>query len=77
MKYQTISDHLNSFFGVKGAIYYVAIAMVIFSHVKKDNVLFSHVKISRFCAKSHLVFHWGLYNEIIYCMVTDMILIQF
>ena len=26
--------HFGSFFGVKGAIYYVAIAMVIFSHVK-------------------------------------------
>ena len=32
MKYQTIS--LLYFFGVKGTIYYVAIAMVIFSHMK-------------------------------------------
>ena len=32
MKYQTIS--LKQFFPVKGAIYYVAIAMVTFSHVK-------------------------------------------
>ena len=40
-------------------------------------MLFSHVKISSFRAKAHLVFHCGLYNKIIYCMVTDMILIQF
>ena len=32
MKYQT--SLLQQFFGVKGAIYYVAIATVIFSHVK-------------------------------------------
>ena len=38
---------------MKGAIYYVAIAMVIFSHVK----------MSSFCAKAHLVFHWCLYNK--------------
>ena len=50
MKYQTIS---LKFFGVKGAIYYVAIAKVIFSHVK----------ISSFRAKAHLVFHWCLYNN--------------
>ena len=43
----------------------------------EDNMLFSHVKISSCCAKAHLVFHCGLYNKIIYCMVTDMILIQF
>ena len=41
------------FFGVKGAIYYVAIAKVIFSHVK----------ISSFRAKAHLAFHWCLYNK--------------
>ena len=35
------------FLGVKGAIYYVAIAKVIFSHVK----------ISSFRVKAHLVFH--------------------
>ena len=46
MKYQTI-------FGVKGPIYYVAIAKVIFSHVKK----------SSFRAKAHLVFHCCLYNK--------------
>ena len=28
----------------------------------EDNMLFSHVKISCFCAKAHLVFHWYLYN---------------
>ena len=32
MKYQTIS--LKQFYPAKGAIYYVAIATVIFSHVK-------------------------------------------
>ena len=32
MNYQTIS--VSQFFGVKGAIYYVAISTVIFSHVK-------------------------------------------
>ena len=42
----------------------------------EDNMLFSHVKISSFRTKAHLVFRWGLYmyNKIIYCMVTDMIL---
>ena len=35
------------------AIYYVAIATVIFSHVK----------IPSFCAKAQLVFHWCLYNN--------------
>ena len=29
----------------------------------EDNMLFSHVKISSFCAKAHLVFHWCLYNK--------------
>ena len=29
----------------------------------EDNMLFSHVKISRFHAKAHLVFHWCLYNK--------------
>ena len=32
MKYQTIL--LKRFFGLKGAVYYEVIAMVIFSHVK-------------------------------------------
>ena len=52
MKFQTIS--LNFFFSAKGTIYYVAIAMVIFSHVK------IRVKKSCFRAKAHLVFHWCL-----------------
>ena len=26
-------------------------------------MLFSHVKITSFCAKAHLVFHWCLYNK--------------
>ena len=38
---------------MKGAIYYVAIAKVIFSHVK----------ISSFRKKAHMVFHWCLYNK--------------
>ena len=29
----------------------------------EDNVIFSHVKISSFRAKAHLVFHWCLYNK--------------
>ena len=60
MKYQTIL--LKQFFGVKGAIYYVAIAKVSF-FTCEDNMLFSHVKISRFRVKAHLVFHWCLYNK--------------
>ena len=48
MKYQTIS--LKQFYPAKGAIYYVAIATVIFSHVK----------ITCFRVKAHLVFH-GIY----------------
>ena len=38
---------------MKGTIYHVAIAKVIFSHVK----------ISSFRVKAHLVFHWCLYNN--------------
>ena len=51
MKCQTIL--LKKFLGLKGAVYYEAIAMVIFSHVK----------ISSFGTKAHLVFHWCLYNK--------------
>ena len=32
----------------------------------EDNMLFSHVKISSFRAKAHLVFHWCLYNKYIF-----------
>ena len=32
----------------------------------EDNMLFSHVKISCFRTKAHLVFHWYLYNKV--CM---------
>ena len=32
----------------------------------EDNMLFSHVKISCFRAKAHLVFHWYLYNKLPY-----------
>ena len=45
---------------MKGAIYYVAIFAC------EDNMLFSHVKISSFRAKAHLVFHWCLYNKLSY-----------
>ena len=48
---------------MKGAIYYEAIAMVIFSHMKITIMLFSHVKVSSFRAKARLVFHWCLYNK--------------
>ena len=44
---------MKQFFPAKGVIYCVAIATVIFSRVK----------ISRFSAKAHLVFHWCLYNK--------------
>ena len=30
----------------------------------EDNMLFSHVKVSCFCAKAHLVFYWCLYNKV-------------
>ena len=56
MKYQT-----TSLFTAKGAIYYVTITTVTFSRVKI--ILFSCVKISCFCTKVHLVFHWCLYNK--------------
>ena len=39
---------------MKGTIYYVAIIAM---------VIFSHVKISSFRAKAHLVFHWCFYNK--------------
>ena len=42
---------------------------VLFSHINgdlftcEDNMLFSHLKISRFHVKAHLVFLWHLYNK--------------
>ena len=36
----------------------------------EDNMLFSHVKISCFRAKAHLVFHWYLYNKYNYVYLT-------
>ena len=50
---------LTFFFAVQGAMYHVAIA----------TVLFSHVKISYFHAKAHLVFHWCLYNKYKYFLL--------
>ena len=37
----------------------------------EDNMLFSHVKISSFRAKTHLVFHWCLYNKAIYLLYLE------
>ena len=54
MKYQTIL--LKKFFGLKGAVYYEAIATVIFSRVK----------ISSFRANAHVVFHYCLCNKLLY-----------
>ena len=54
MKYQTIL--FKYFFGLKGAVYFEAIATMIFSHVK----------ISSFRARVHLIFHWCLYDKTIY-----------
>ena len=36
---------------------------MVISFMCEDNMLFSHVKISCFRAKAHLVFHWCLYNK--------------
>ena len=44
---------LTFFVAAKGVMYHVAIATVIFSHVK----------ITCFRAKAHLVFHWYFYNK--------------
>ena len=52
---------------MKGAIYYVAIATVIFSHVK----------ISSFRAKAHLVFHWCLYDKVIYLTIIPRVCVGF
>ena len=68
MKYQTIS-----LFAAKGSIYYVTIAMVIFSCVK---MLFSRVKISCFGANAHLVFHWCLYNKKYYFVMLIIMIIN-
>ena len=46
------------FFAVKGAINNIAIAIIM--------VIFSHVEISCFRAKVHLVFHWCLHNKSIF-----------
>ena len=61
MKYQILS--LKQFLPAKGAIYYVAIATVIFSRVK----------IPCFRAKAHLVFHRCLYNKVSFRTKTVLI----
>ena len=49
-----IPNHFSKIvFWSEGAVYYEATAMVIFSHVK----------ISSFRMKAHLVFHWCLYDK--------------
>ena len=35
----------------------------------ENNMLFSRVKISCFRAKAHLVFHWCLYNKLVYDLI--------
>ena len=35
-------------------------------------MLFSRVKISSFCVKAHLVFHWWLYNKTVYHLDNSM-----
>ena len=37
---------------------------------REDNMLFSHVKISGFRAKAHLIFHWCLYNKFLLLIVS-------
>ena len=37
----------------------------------EDNMSFSHVKISCFRAKAHLVFHWYLYNKYSHSMICN------
>ena len=39
--------------------------------VCENDMLFSRVKTSCFCVKTHWVFHWSLYNKIIilYCPI--------
>ena len=39
----------------------------------KDNMLFSHVEISCFLTKAHLVFHWCLYNKLCYVRMYVML----
>ena len=48
------------FFNSRREISYLQATM---DYVAIATVIFSHVKISSFRAKAHLVFHWGLYNK--------------
>ena len=60
-QWNTKPFHFNSFLVWKAGL--------LCSHSNGDiftceyNMLFSHVKISSFRAKAHLVFHWCLYNK--------------
>ena len=44
---------------------------------REDNMLFSQVKISSFRAKPHLVFHWCLYNKVIYLTIIPRVCVGF
>ena len=44
---------------------------------REDNMLFSQVKISSFRAKAHLVFHWCLYNKVIYLTIIPRVCVGF
>ena len=43
----------------------------------EDNMLFSQVKISSFCAKAHLVFHWCFYNKLWLALPDEICFISF
>ena len=44
------------------------VLFIIYYFACEDNMLFSLVKISRFRAKAHLVFHWCLYKKYVYSL---------
>ena len=44
---------------------------------REDNMLFSQVKISSFRAKAHLVFHWCLYDKVIYLTIVPRVCVGF
>ena len=58
-QWNTKPFHFNSFFGVKGAIYYVTIATVIFSHVKIT--CYFHMWRYQVCARKLTWYFIGVY----------------
>ena len=62
-----IPDELS--YAAKGASYCVTIDGNGDLFTCEDNMLFSHVKISCFRAKAHLVFHWCLYNKVFLAII--------